>query len=449
MTSGTDLHDLAEHIIKKGLSLGADQVEAYALYGSAKTVQVERGAIRRFTDVSNSGIGIRLIKNKSMGMASTTIFSKESIDETVKNAYALAKVSPPDPNFETLPFDEKQSPDIPDRFDQSIIDLDVEEFTELILQAIQKAQITSDAIIGGNFAAGFGERYIINSLGIDRNSTQTSVSGYLGVKIEEGEDIGNAYYYDAATTLSNFKYGEIGEVAGKRAKDMLGAKKIDTAALPILLDPDSTYGTIDPILSNGINAFSVHNRTAFFVDKIGDIIANEQLTITDDPFYPGGTDSSPFDDEGFVPRELKLVEKGILQTYITDSYTAPLVGLENTGHASRGSFSSRPTPAPYTLSIEPGDVPKDELLSDLKEGILLIGSPLNSRGNNPQISAQINQGFMVKDGEIIHPVKNAVIGCTVFDVYSKIDKLSKETENRSGHKAPWMLLENLQVSGGK
>ncbi|MCE7740843.1 MAG: TldD/PmbA family protein [Candidatus Heimdallarchaeota archaeon] len=449
MTSKEDLHELAEFIIKQGLKLGADQVEAYTLYGSAKSVQVERGSIRKFTDISNSGLGIRIIKDKSIGMASTTIFTKDSIENCVNNAYALAKVSPPDPNFDSLPVDETPTPEIQDRYDQSVIDLDVEEFTEIILQSIQEAQKYEKAIIGGNFTAGYGERFIVNSQGIDRTSSQTSVSGYLSVKLEEGEDIGNAYYYDASTVLSKFKYEQIGKVAGERAKNMLGSKKIETTSLPILLDPDSTYGTIEPILSNGINAFSVFNRTAFFVDKIGDAIANEKLNITDDPFYPGGTDSAPFDDEGVVPKKLKLVENGILQTYITDSYSAPLVGLENTGHASRGSFASRPRPAPYTLSIEPGTISKDNLIADMKEGILMIGSPLHSRGNNPQISAQINQGFLVKDGEIQYPIKNAVIGCTVFDVYQKIDKLSKEIENRNGHKAPWMLLKALQVSGGK
>ncbi|MHA1516770.1 MAG: metallopeptidase TldD-related protein, partial [Candidatus Heimdallarchaeaceae archaeon] len=194
---------------------------------------------------------------------------------------------------------------------------------------------------------------------------------------------------------------------------------------------------------------SVFNRTAFFVDKIGDAIASSKLTIIDDPFIPEGTDSAGFDDEGVVPKKLILIENGILQTYITDSYTAPLVGLENTGHASRSSFASRPQPAPYTMKIKAGSVSKDELLADMKEGIYLMSSSIHSRGDNPQVSAQINQGFYVKDGEIQYPVKNAVIGCTIFEIFEKIENMSKETENRSGHEAPWILLSPLRVSGGK
>ncbi len=88
-------------------------------------------------------------------------------------------------------------------------------------------------------------------------------------------------------------------------------------------------------------------------------------------------------------------------------------------------------------------------MSDLKEGILLIDSSLESSGNRPQISDQINQGFYVKDGEIQYPVKEAVIGCTVYDVFNKIEEVSKETENRSGHIAPWVLLAPIRISGGK
>ncbi len=449
MTSNEEFKDLAEFVIKYGKSLGADQIEAYTLFGSVKSVQIERGSIRRFTDTNNSGLGVRVIKNKAIGMASTTIFTKESLEKTVKDAYTLASVIPSDPNFKTLPSDTTEAPTISGRYDKDIAEISVEDFTELILEAIQEATIREDAIVNGNFNAGIGERYIINSEGIDRFASQTSVSGYLGVKIQDGEDIGKAYYYDAATLMKNFKYIKIGKEAGIRAKKMLGSKKIDTASLPILLDPDSTYGTIEPILSSGINAFSVFNKTAFFVDKIGDSIASDKLSIVDDPFVPEGTDSAAFDDEGVVPKKLSLVENGILQTYITDSYTAPLVGLENTGHASRGSFASRPRPAPYTMKIKAGTVSKDELLTDMKEGIYLMSSSIHSSGNNPQVSAQIDQGFYVKDGELLYPVKNTVIGCTIFELFNKIEDMSKETEDRSGHEAPWMLLSPLQVSGGK
>ena len=230
---------------------------------------------------------------------------------------------------------------------------------------------------------------------------------------------------------------------------MLGSKKIETKKLPILLDPESTYGTIAPIIAQGTNAFGVFNRTAFFVDKIGDVIASEKLTIVDEPFYPNGMDSTPFDDEGVVPKKLTLVEKGVLKTYITDSYTAPLVNLENTGHANRPTFSSRPTPSPYAIQIAGGDSSKDALLEDLKEGIFLMDSAIISMGDNPRISAQINQGFYVKNGEIQYPVKNALIGTTVFEILQSIEYVSKEVENRHGRIAPWIQLSPLQVSGGR
>ncbi|MHA1345339.1 MAG: TldD/PmbA family protein [Candidatus Heimdallarchaeaceae archaeon] len=449
MSTEINLHELAEKVIKLGLSLGADQVEAYTIYGAARNVQLERGSIRRFTDVANSGLGIRVIKDKAIGMASTTIFSHESIENTVKDAFSLAKVSPPDENFNSLPEDNRSTPEIKDCFDQNIIDLSVEDFTQMILEGVQEAQVRDDAIIGGSFTAGNGERFIITSQGIDRFSKQTSITGYLSVKLQDGEDIGNAYYFDSSKVLADFDHIVVGKEAGKRAVNMLGSQKIESATLPILLDPDGSMGTIAPIISSGINAFNVFNRTAYFVDKIGDAIASDNLTITDDPFYPGGVDSSAFDDEGVIPNKLELVKDGILNTYITDSYTAPLVGLENTGHASRGSFATRPKPSTYSLDIKAGETAKDTLLEDLKEGILLIGSSIVDMSGNPQISAQINQGFYVKGGEIQYPVKNAMIGTTVFEVFEKIEDFSKEQQNRHGHKSPWMLLSPLQVSGGK
>ncbi|MHA1416328.1 MAG: TldD/PmbA family protein [Candidatus Heimdallarchaeaceae archaeon] len=445
-----EFFDLAKHALDYGLSLGAEEIEIYAVKGFSRTVQLEKSAISRFSETSGSGIGVRIFKNKAVGMSSTTIFTKENIEKTVKNAFSLSKISQPDPKFQSLPSDDRPIPDIKDLYDEAVENLSVEEFTDLMLQSVEEGKIEKDVIIGGNYGLGKLERLILNSQGIERWCKATSISGYLSVKIEKEDDLGVAYYYDSSNTLKQFDYLKIGKEAGIRAKKMLGAKKIETKSLPILLDPESTYGTLGSIIAQGVNAFNVINKTSFFIDKIGDKIATEKLTIIDDPFYPGGTNSTRFDDEGVVPQEKTvLVKDGILQTYVTDSYTAPLVGLENTGHASRGTFSSRPVPSVYALQIQEGEISKDSLLEELKEGIFLLGSSIHPSGDSPTISSQINQGFYVKDGEIVHPVKNAVIGGNIFELLNSITYFSKEIENRKGQIAPWMLIENLKVSGGK
>lgn len=443
-----ELHSLAKKSLKIALELGADQAESYIIYGASKSVQIERGYIRNFTDKSSSGLGIRIVKNNAIGMASTTIFSDDSIKKTVKDAYNLASAIPTDENFQSLPTDKRESKSIPRTFDKNILELDIEQFTDIILESADQAKIKKDTNVSGNFSAGWSERYILNSLGIDRNTKSTSISGYLQAKITQDEDIGNAYYWDHACELKEFDHMKIGETAGERAIQMLGAKTIETKELPIILDPESTMGTINAIITNGIDAFSIYNRTAFFIDRIGDTIASDKLTIIDDPFYEGGTDSSPFDDEGVIPQKLTLIKDGVLQTYITDSYSAPLVGLDNTGHASRSSFSSKPSPSPYALQVLPGKASQEEMLKEMKEGLFLMSSSIPPMGSNPNISAQVNQGFYVKDGEIQHPVKNTVIGTTVFEILNKIELLSKETVNHKGHIAPSIKLAPLKVSSG-
>ena len=127
-----NLTDLAEYIIKTGLSMGADQVEAYIVYGNLRSIQLERGAIMHFTDTSSSGVGIRIAKNKAIGMSSTTIFTKEKIEEAVKEAYSLARVIPPDPHFESFPLDNTPAPDIEGLNDPAILNLEVADFVNII-----------------------------------------------------------------------------------------------------------------------------------------------------------------------------------------------------------------------------------------------------------------------------------------------------------------------------
>ncbi|MHA1223643.1 MAG: PmbA/TldA family metallopeptidase [Candidatus Heimdallarchaeaceae archaeon] len=72
MSSSEELENLSKHVVKYGLSLGADQVEVYIVTGVTKAIQIELGSIRKFTETSDSGIGVRVIKNKAIGMSSTT-----------------------------------------------------------------------------------------------------------------------------------------------------------------------------------------------------------------------------------------------------------------------------------------------------------------------------------------------------------------------------------------
>ena len=86
------------------------------------------------------------------------------------------------------------------------------------------------------------------------------------------------------------------------------------------------------------------------------------------------------------------------------------------------------------------------MLADLKEGIYMEDSVGPARGS-PNISAQINRGFYVKDGEIQYPLKNTMLASDVFSVLKGIESLSKELKIEFGSQSPMMLVDKMTISG--
>ena len=148
--------------------------------------------------------------------------------------------------------------------------------------------------------------------------------------IRNGEDVGSFYDFDSARSLDDFDPEGIGRSAAVEAEKFLGARKLDTARLPVILGPlagHSLFGTI----AGNLDAESVLRGRSFMAGKVGQKIASDIVSITDDPWIPGGFSSRIVDGEGYPTKPLVLVENGIFQTYLYGSYSAGKAGVENTG----------------------------------------------------------------------------------------------------------------------
>ena len=77
-------------------------------------------------------------------------------------------------------------------------------------------------------------------------------------------------------------------------------------------------------------------RRPFWRASLGERVASENVTIVDDGTLPGLFGTSPFDDEGVPSRRTVVIERGVLQSYLLNTYTARKLGMKTTGNAARG-----------------------------------------------------------------------------------------------------------------
>jgi PmbA protein len=179
---------------------------------------------------------------------------------------------------------------------------------------------------------------------------------------------------------------------------------------------------------------------------MGETIASDLVNVVDDGRLPGGLGSRPFDAEGLPTRRNLLLERGVLRSWLLDSYAARKLGLRSTGNAARGAASA-PGVAPTNLWLEPGRDPLDELVRSTERGLLVTG--LFGQGFNPVTGdfSRGARGFWIERGERAHPVEEVTVAGNLADLLRDVDRVASDLLWLGSLGAPSFRVAHLTVAG--
>ncbi|MFW9924008.1 MAG: TldD/PmbA family protein [Candidatus Thorarchaeota archaeon] len=440
--------DIADKVVKSAVKIGADQAEAVLIKGKQLVIRIEESSIVKANNISNTGIGIRVMKDQRVGLASSSQFEKKTLDAMVNDAVTLAKISNPDKDMIGFATKASDYPEINNLYDKELANMKSEELVEHTI-TILNAALERDKLVNvsGSLNLNILTVGIVNSNGISIAEEGTVINSFVTSKITKDDDIGFGMNYGFSRKLAEFDLEKIGKVATEKAFNQLGGDKITSGNYPVLIDERSSRSTVNSILNQGVSAYNIIQGTAFFSDRLGEEIASPMLTVYDNPLEHGGTNSRKFDDEGTPCQKTTIVEKGTLLSYLSDVYTAHKLDIPNTGSANKQGYEGVPHPQLRLIQIEPGDASKDELFAELGTGLYLENGFNSIYGTN--ISQQVDQGFWVEKGEIKYPVKNTMLGTTVYDILKNIKLIGKDLLIESGLQSPMILFGEMKVSSGK
>ena len=180
-------------------------------------------------------------------------------------------------------------------------------------------------------------------------------------------------------------------------------------------------------------------------EKLGQRLFAPGVDIVDDPLRRRGQRSRAFDAEGVATRNLKLVEDGVLKTWLLDSATARELDLKTTGHAQRG-VSSVPSPGPSNLYLAAGTPSAAALIAEIEDGFYvtdLIGSGVNMVTGDYSRGAS---GFWIENGELTFAVSEVTIAGHLTEMFAGLAPADDLTF-RYGTNAPTLRVEGLTVAG--
>jgi PmbA protein len=221
------------------------------------------------------------------------------------------------------------------------------------------------------------------------------------------------------------------EVAGVVLQQLELAKNrasVPTRQLPVILTPRGVVSALIPSLMMAFNGKIVLEGASPIGNKLGQPVFDPKLWLWDDPTIAYRPNSRPCDDEGIPSQRTPLIERGAIANFLYDLQTAALAHTRSTGNGSRNG--GLPTPSPTTLVIAPGKTNFDEMVSDIKEGLVieqLIGA---EQGNilGGDFSGNVLLGYKVENGKIVGRVKDTMVSGNVYQVLKEVTAIGSKPE---------------------
>ncbi|MEA3403768.1 MAG: metallopeptidase TldD-related protein, partial [Armatimonadota bacterium] len=155
---------------------------------------------------------------------------------------------------------------------------------------------------------------------------------------------------------------------------------------------------------------------------------------------------SEYDAEGVARQSRALIDSGVLTTYLHNSYTAYKAGVEPTGHASRGGYSSSVSISPSNLQVQPGERPEAELIAEIDDGLYIAYAGIAPNTITGEVSTTADFGFHIEAGELAAPLATTLIGSTGEELLGGIDAVSSDYREEPGLILPSLRIASVQVA---
>jgi PmbA protein len=220
---------------------------------------------------------------------------------------------------------------------------------------------------------------------------------------------------------------------------------VKTQQFPIIFDPLVATSILGHIFE-GVNGDSVYRGASFLAGKLGQKIASSNVTLIDDGTMVGGFGTSPFDGEGIPTRRTVVIDKGVLASYLLNTYTARKLGLNTTGNASRG-LAGTPGIGPGNYFLQPGARTPQQLISEVKEGLYVtefLGMGVNLVTGDYSRGAS---GLWISGGELTYPVEEITVAGNLKDMFLNISEIANDLEFRGAVASPTLRIDGLTVGG--
>jgi len=432
-------------VIREAERLGASEAEVFLVSSRVVRIEVNNNVVDRITVTRRLEAGVRVVVGKRKGNAGGVVSSEADLVELVNRAYKVARVAPED----------KSWPGFPDRigygaeakvFDRRIGELDPAAASKLVVDTVEDVSSRGASVSELFFDARASEVVLANSYGGPVSRRYTLLSMYI--EVSSGGGSYEDYY--AGAKLREEELAKLASRVSERAREASRARSIETGSYTVILEPRVVEGVLSAALYPAFSAENVQEGRSPLSGKLGSRVLSERVTLVDDPTIDWVAGSAPFDDEGVPTTKKTLVEKGILKTYLYNTYTAAREKKESTGNGFRRRPWSDTRPEPTNIIVEVERVDLDEALKDVRKG-LIVAATIGQWLSNPisgLATATVTFSYLVERGEVVGVAKGVILSGNIYHLLGdSLEYGVEEVECRVSTCTPGLVISNVSIAG--
>jgi PmbA protein len=410
-----------ERILEKAKKV-AEAAEVFLVNAEETPVQFEANRLKHVQGKQSTSVALRIIKDGRTGYATGTDVndSQTLVDNAVETARFGTKA-----RFELPPTTPYPKVDI---FDSNVEAVSVEKMASLGEELIalitgHTPEIICEAAVEKESIS----LRIINSRGGQASYKKSVFSiGVVGNLVRDTDMLFVGEGQSSCHPLT-----KVGEIAGVVLRQLDLAKNqasAPTKSLPVIFTSEGVVSALISPLTAAFNGKTVLESASPIGQRLGERVFDDKLSIWDNPTIAYRPHSRPCDDEGTPSQRTPLIEKGVVSDFLYDLQTAALARTKSTGSASRGG--GLPLPSPSTLVIEPGKVSFDDMVGDIKEGLVIEQLMGAEQGNilGGDFSGNVLLGYKVESGKIVGRVKNTMVAGNVYRLLKEISAIGSQAK---------------------
>ncbi len=439
----SDLHDAARNAIALAKKKGAQEATASAYRSRDVEVVWRDGRVEKVSESTTRGLSLALFVDERYSAVGTSDLRPEALDAFLTESVAMARTLSKDPH--------RRLPEPKLYEGRSTVDLQIDDPRYTERTAEQRRELAAEIEAAARAVRGKGELLSVDARVSDTQSrtVRITTNGF------EGETRSTSYWLRASTTVKdpdgrrpegNDSAGtralsempsaaDVGRRASERAFQAVGAAKMASAVLPIVIE-NRVAGRVLGALLGPLSGQALQQKQSFLDGQLGKSVASKLLTIDDDPLLSKGFGSRLYDADGIAARRRPIVEGGVLKTYFINVYYGRKLDAAPT--------ASGPSNVVFAL----GDKGLEELLKGVGDGVLITGFlGGNSNATTGDFSFGI-QGFRVEKGRRTTPLAEMNIAGNHKTFWKSLVAVGRDPHPYSSLRTPTLVFDGVQVAGG-